>query len=496
MKYQNLDRFSGKRITVFGANRSGIAIAKVLHDLDAKISLTDTRGTDALSAEIAQLDGIPIQLHLGGHGESCIANAELIVVSPGVPLNIPILVEAKKRSTPILGELEVSASLCQAPIVAITGTKGKSTTTLLTAAILEVGHIFSKVVVAGNIGVALASKVATLTDTDIVVVEASSFQLESTDAFHPAVSVVLNFSRDHLDRHGTMDTYLSAKRKIYANQTSSDWIVLNATDTTVKSLANTSDVKKAYFSDSLSDTDLESEMLRHKLGARLRSKANNIGIYAYKDDREHLICDVVDMPLAGAHNVRNVLAAVVVGTIFDVKPTEMRKAILEFNRVHPALEHAFEKVAVINGVDYVNDSKATNVIATCAALESVQNATYLGEDVKRVFLIIGGYDKGNDYEPLIEHVRTKVKSLVLLGKYTQNIQKALAGCADMYHTATMQTAVEFAHRHAILGDIVLLSPANASFDMYTDYKERGEAFKNAVNSLKLDRNCDRQNDFQ
>ena len=196
MKYQNLDRFSGKRITVFGANRSGIAIAKVLHDLDAKISLTDTRGTDALSAEIAQLDGIPIQLHLGGHEKSCIANAELIVVSPGVPLNIPILVEAKKRSTPILGELEVSASLCQAPIVAITGTKGKSTTTLLTAAILEVGHIFSKVVVAGNIGVALASEVATLTDTDIVVVEASSFQLESTDTFHPAVSVVLNFSRD------------------------------------------------------------------------------------------------------------------------------------------------------------------------------------------------------------------------------------------------------------------------------------------------------------
>ena len=162
-----------------------------------------------------------------------------------------------------------------------------------------------------NIGVALANEVTTLTDTDIVVVEASSFQLESTDTFHPAVSVVLNFSRDHLDRHGTIDTYLSAKRKIYANQTSSDWIVLNAADTTVKSLANTSDVKKAYFSDSLSDIDLESEMLRHKLGTRLRSKANNIGIYAYKDDQEHLICDVVDMPLAGAHNVRNVLAAVV-----------------------------------------------------------------------------------------------------------------------------------------------------------------------------------------
>ncbi len=496
MKYQNLDRFSGKRITVFGANRSGIAIARLLHDISAKISLTDTRDKDALSAEIAQLDGIPIQLHLGGHGESCISNAQLIVVSPGVPLEIPILVEAKKRDIPILGELEVSASLCQAPIVAITGTKGKSTTTLLTAAILEAGNVFSNVVVAGNIGVALANKVATLRREDIAVVEASSFQLESTITFRPAVSVVLNFSRDHLDRHGTMESYLKAKQKICANQMSSEWIVLNASDTTVNSFAHTTAAKKAYFTDSLSDTDGESKISCHKLGseigARLRSSANNIGIYTYKDNEEHLICNIADMPLAGAHNVRNVLAAVVVGTIFGVMPTDMRKAILKFNRIHPALEHAFEKVSVINGVDYVNDSKATNVIATCAALESVKKTTYLGGDAKRVFLIIGGYDKGNDYEPLIEPVRTTVKSLVLLGEHTQNIQKTFAGCVDMYQTATMQEAVKFAYAHAGPGDIVILSPANASFDMYKDYKERGEAFKNAVNSLKRDKSSDQE----
>lgn len=488
LKRSNLDRFSGKRITVFGANRSGIAIAKLLCDLGASISITDTRDVDVLSDEIAQLDGMPTQFYLGGHEESCIANTELIVVSPGVPLDIPILVKAKNRNIPILGELEVSASLCEARIVAITGTKGKSTTTLLTAAILEASNLFSNVVVAGNIGVPLASKVATLTRKDVTVVEASSFQLESTVTFQPAVSVMLNFSRDHLDRHGTMESYLKAKEKICVNQTNSDWIVQNAADTTAKRFAHATAAKKAFFTDNLSNKDNNLEILRRKLssgaGARLRNNANNIGIYSYKDNQEHWICNTTDIPLAGTHNVRNVLASVVVGTIFGVTPANMCEAIRKFNRIHPAFEHAFEKVKVINGVDYVNDSKATNVIATYAALESVEKMTELGKDAKRVFLIIGGFDKGNDYGPLIELIRTKVKSLILLGEHTQNIQRTFAGCADMHHTATMEAAVEFAYTHATQGDIVLLSPANASFDMYTDYKERGEAFKNAVNSLK------------
>lgn len=488
MKCRNLDCFSGKRVTVFGANRSGIAIAQLMHDCGANIALTDTRDREVLSAAIDQLDGIPVEYHLGGHEEPCIANAELIVVSPGVPLDIPILIEAKKRSIPILGELEISASLCKARIVAITGTKGKSTTTLLAAAILEAGDLFSNVVVAGNIGVPLASKVTTLTDTDIVVVETSSFQLESTVTFRPAVSVVLNFSRDHLDRHGTMAAYFNAKRKICTNQTSSEWIVLNACDETVKSLARDTTAKKAYFTDDFSNINEDSDVLSHKLGsgtgARLQRKANNIGIYTYKDKQEHWICNIADMPLAGAHNVRNVLAAVVVGTIFGVTPVNMRRAILKFNRTHPAFEHAFEKVGTINGVDYINDSKATNVIATCAALESIEATTDFGEGAKRVFLIIGGLDKGNDYKPLIELVRTKVKSLVLLGEQTQHIKKAFAGCADTCHASTMDAAVEFAYTHAKQGDVVLLSPANASFDMYKDYKERGEVFKNAVNSFK------------
>lgn len=476
--------YSDKYITIFGANRSGIAIARLLFELGANITLTDTRDRDTLANELSQLDGIPIEYQFGGHEESCIANAEMIVVSPGVPLDIPILTEAKERNIEILGELEISASLCPAPIVAITGTKGKSTTTLLTAAILERRNVFSNVIIAGNIGVPLASKVATSSEQDIVVVETSSFQLESTFSFHPTVSVFLNFSRDHLDRHRTMDAYLSAKRKIYANQTKSDWIVLNAADERIKRLSHDTEAKKAYFTDKLTDTDkgLKNycEKMGCKIGAGLRSNGDEISIYNHHNEQEDLICGIAEIPLAGSHNIRNVLASTIVGTIYGASVSEMRQAFLEFDKKHVALEHAYERVSVINDVVYINDSKATNVIATSAALESIIKNTSAGVDRKRVFLIIGGFDKGNDYVPLINLVRASVKCLILLGDHTHNIEQTLNGCAEMHNTTSMDKAVEFAHTNAAQGDIVLLSPANASFDMYSDYKERGEAFKNAV----------------
>ena len=480
--------YSGLQITVFGASRSGIAIARLLYDLGAKITLTDTRERDLLSSEINQLDGAPIEFQLGGHEISCIDNADLIVVSPGVPLDIPILCEAKRRQISIIGELEVSAGQCHAPIVAITGTKGKSTTTLLTAAILEKSNLFTNVIVAGNIGVPLASKSAILTDKDLAVVEASSFQLESTYFFRPEVSVVLNLSRDHLDRHKTMDAYINAKRKIYANQTESDWIVLNAADDRVKRLSDDSDANTAYFTDNLKDTESGLNCFCAdngcKVGVGLRRHGDQINIYNYRNKQENLICNVTEIPLAGSHNIRNVLAATVIGTIYGVPHTDMRQALLEFDKKHIALEHAFEKVRELNGVDYINDSKATNVIATYAALESIKNTRYTSENAKQIFLIIGGFDKGNIYEPLIDLVHESVKCLILLGEYTHNIHNTLSEYAPIYQTGTMEDAVEYAYTHAVKGDIVLLSPANASFDMYSDYKERGESFRNAVNSLK------------
>ncbi|RKU39622.1 UDP-N-acetylmuramoyl-L-alanine--D-glutamate ligase [Candidatus Poribacteria bacterium] len=464
-------RLQGKHVTVFGLNRSGVAAAKLLHTQGAVVTLTDTRTSEALSAEIAELNAFSepgdIQKYLGGHPTECLVDADFIVVSPGVPLNIPILCEARARKIPILAELEVAARVCRAPIVAITGTKGKSTTTLLTAAMLKESDRFTKVCVAGNIGVPLAAEVQNLTDRDIVVVEASSFQLESTIAFHPVVSVVLNFSRDHLDRHETMSAYREAKQKISQNQTPDDWMVLNGSDASVKGFAAPTAARVVYFTD-------EAGSERALFSGTFK---NGSGLFAQDDGVREKICDVADIPLPGAHNLQNILAAAAVARIFGITGTQIQAALQNFDRSHPALAHAFEPVGTLNDIEFINDSKATNVAAVKAALESIQG--------RRVILIMGGYDKGNDYTPLSEIVRNRVKAAVMLGEYTQQIEKTLANTTDIVKAETMAEAVRIAYRHATAGDIVLLSPANASFDMYTDYKARGTAFKEAVQALQL-----------
>ena len=461
-------RLHGKHVTVFGLNRSGVAATKLLYTRGAAVTLTDTRTSEALSAEINELNAFSepgdIQKYLGGHPTECIANADFIVVSPGVPLDIPILCRARAQKIPILAELEVAARVCPAPIVAITGTKGKSTTTLLTAAMLKESDQFTRICVAGNIGVPLAAEVQNLTDRDVAVVEASSFQLESTVTFHPVVSVVLNFSRDHLDRHGTMSAYREAKQKIFANQTSDDWMVLNDSDASAKSFAAATAARVVYFTDGAVNENAAFSGT-FKKGAEIF--AQSVGV-------QEKICDIVDIPLPGAHNLQNILAAATVARIFGVTGTQIQKALQNFDRSHTALAHAFEPVGTLNDIEFVNDSKATNVAAVKAALESIQG--------HRVILIMGGYDKGNDYTPLSEIVRNRVKAAVMLGEYTQQIEKTLANTTDIVKAQTMTEAVQIAYRHAAAGDVVLLSPANASFDMYTDYKARGAAFKEAVSS--------------
>ena len=462
-------RLQGKRVTVFGLNRSGVAAAKLLRSDGAAVTVTDIRSAETLSTELAALSDETCNLYrkfLDGHPAECIADADFIVVSPGVPLDIPILREARARDVPILGELEVAASVCPAPIVAITGTKGKSTTTLLTAAILKAGSRFPNICVAGNIGVPLAAEVQKLTSEDVVVVEASSFQLESTVTFHPMVSVVLNLSRDHLDRHKTMSAYRAAKQKISANQTSADWIILNGSEASVKDFGASTAAKKVYFSDKGPPEDASfSGVFRE-----------GSGLFAQWNGRRKIICDIADIPLPGAHNVQNALAAIAVGLIFGVTETQIQTAFQQFDRSHPALWHAFEPVRTVTGVEFIDDSKATNVAAVHAALASITDA--------QIVLIMGGYDKGNDYTPLREIVRTRVKAAVMLGEYTEQIEKTLADTTDIIKAKTMTQAVEVAYKLAAPGDVVLLSPANASFDMYTDYKARGTHFKAAVAALQ------------
>lgn len=454
--------FADKRITVFGLHRSGVAVVKLLDDFGAKVLVTDPKSSDELQADIDALNDRDIDFVLGGHDQRCIEKTDLIVLSPGVPLDIPILQEARSAGIPITGELEIAASLCAAPMVAITGTKGKSTTTILTAELLKYGN-FRRVCATGNIGVPLSSEVQGLTAEDLVVIEASSFQLETTAKFHPVVSVALNLSRDHLDRHGTMDAYRAAKMKICANQTSTDWIVLNALDEDVKAFANGTQAKAVYFADTAT--------------IEIGTYVEDSQIFAKWEGESRWICDVGDSPLPGRHNIQNVLAAVAVGQIFGISPSMMRSAISDFSPAeHPPLEHAFEPVKTINGIRFINDSKATNVAAVKAALESLSDP---------ILLIMGGYDKGNNYQPLIECVQSKVKGLILLGAHTGIIRNALAPhVVTIRNAATMSEAVELAYSQAVLGDVVLLSPANASFDMFTDYKARGQAFRESVNHLE------------
>ncbi len=460
--------FAGKQITVFGLHRSGVAVAKLLDDLGARVLVTDPKPAAELRADVDALNDRAIDFILGGHEHRCIEKAEWIVVSPGVPLDIPILLEARAMGIPIVSELEVAASLCPAPIVAITGTKGKSTTTTLTALILQGRRLTGrsgnvrKVCIAGNIGVPLSSEVQNLTADDLVVVEVSSFQLETTFTFRPAVSVVLNLSRDHLDRHLTMEAYRAAKLKSCTNQTPADWIVLNAEDAVVAGFAKETQAKAVYFTD----------VSIPERGTYVQDGQ----VFANWGGSSHCILATADIPLLGRHNLQNVLAATAVGQIFDIPSDSMRAAIRRFTPAeYPALEHAFELVKTVQGVRFINDSKATNVAAVKAALESLPEP---------ILLIMGGYDKGNDYEPLVELVKTKVKGLILLGIHTQIIRNALAPHVVTWNAHTMEEAVKIAHASATRGDIVLLSPANASFDMFSDYKARGCAFREAVNQLE------------
>ena len=469
--FADKNEWHGKCVTVFGLNRSGLAVAELLVSLGARVAVTDTRTAAALATEIARYRQFAPNdtLYLGGHPAACIADAELIVVSPGVPLDIPILREARAKDIPFWGELEVSARVCPAPIVAITGTKGKSTTTLLTAALLKAGGTFKNVCVAGNIGVPLAAEVQHLTPRDIVVLEASSFQLESTVTFHPHVSVVLNISPDHLDRHGSMAAYDAAKQKICANQTGVDWLVLN----------------------------------RHDCSARFASCTSAQVVYWTDEPSEKWEASV---PIPGVHNVQNALAAITVAKIFGVTDSQIRSALENFDRGHPAFAHAFELVKTHNGVQFINDSKATNVAAVKAALESVETVhrdregspTVLHRDqedsptgarekpghrTRNVWLIAGGVDKGNDYTPLTSLIRQRVKGAILLGKHTQRLEESLSGLTDIFHAASITEAVQIGFANAAPGDVVLLSPANASFDMFTDYKARGDAFREAVHEI-------------
>ena len=445
-----------KRVLVVGLGKSGVASALFLKDRGARVTVSDTKSPDQLRDEIPILLDHGITVETGGHGERTFRGQDLIVVSPGVPVDAPPLVQARASGEPVIGEIELASQHLPGPIVAITGSNGKTTTTTLAGEILAAGGL--PVAVGGNIGTPAISLVEGASRETVIVLEVSSFQLETIQTFRPKIAVILNITPDHLDRHRTFQTYVDAKARIFENQQPGDFAVLNQDDPTCRTLRDRTRAEVFWFS----------RKQEVQNGAWVRD-----GRILFRDSNgQREIMLVGEIPLKGLHNVENVLAGVCAGALMGCEPAKIRKAIQEFK----AVEHRLEYVATIKGVEYFNDSKATNVDATIKALESFP---------KNIHLILGGKDKGSDYTVLNDLLRERVKRVYTIGAAAEKIESQIKGAAETVHAETLDNAIRRAAAVAQPGDIVLLAPACASFDQFQSYNHRGRVFKEVVHGLEL-----------
>ncbi|MGA2099712.1 MAG: UDP-N-acetylmuramoyl-L-alanine--D-glutamate ligase [Candidatus Sulfotelmatobacter sp.] len=444
---------NGKRVLVVGLGKSGVASALFLKKHGARVAVSDTKSGDELRNEIPVLLDNGITVETGGHGERTFRGQDLIVVSPGVPIDAPPLKQARSLGESVIGEIELAAQFLPGPVVAITGSNGKTTTTTLAGEIMTAAGF--KTLVGGNIGTPAISLAERATPETVIVLEVSSFQLETIETFRPKVAVVLNVTPDHLDRHHTFEAYVDAKARLLENQQGSDFTVLNADDPNCVSMGTRTKAQVFWFS-------RHDEVQR---GAWVRDA--KILFRDAKGQRE--ILEVSEIPLKGAHNLENVLAAVCAGTLMGCAPDKIREAVRDFK----AVEHRLEFVATIRGVDYYNDSKATNVDATIKALESFP---------ANIHLILGGKDKGSDYTVLNDLLRQRVKRVYTIGAAAAKIESQIKG-PEVVHAETLENALRKASSAALPGDVVLLAPACASFDQFKSYEHRGKVFKEIVRSL-------------
>ena len=445
-----------KRVLVVGLGKSGVASAQFLKAHGARVTVSDTKSGDDLRNEIPALLDHGITVETGGHGERTFRGQDLIVVSPGVPVDAPLLVQARALGEVVIGEIELAARFLPGPIVAVTGSNGKTTTTTLTGEILANGGL--PTLVGGNIGTPAISLAERAKPETVIVLEVSSFQLETIQTFRPKVAVVLNVTPDHLDRHRTLEIYVNAKARIFENQTEEDFAVLNADDSTCVAMAGRTQAQVFWFS----------RQKEVKQGAWVRD-----GAIVFRDGPEKTaqreIMLASEIPLKGAHNLENVLAAVCAGMLMGCAPEKIRQAVLDFK----AVEHRLEYVATIRGVDYYNDSKATNVDATIKALESFP---------ADIHLILGGKDKGSDYSLLNDLLRHRVKRVYTIGAAAAKIESQIKN-VEAIRAETLENALRKANAVAEPGDVVLLAPACASFDQFKNYEQRGQVFKEIVRKL-------------
>lgn len=442
-----------KRMLVVGLARTGIAAARFLHRRGAQVQATDQADESRLGPELAELRAMGVALEVGGHSAEAFAAAETIVLSPGVPHTLPALEAARRRGIPVIGETELAARFIAQPVVAVTGTNGKTTTTELLGAMLAASG--RRVFVGGNIGRPLIGYVDAGMDAEIVVAEISSFQLDTIETFRPAVGVLLNISADHLDRYPDLAAYTASKMRLFANQEPRDAAVLNAGDPIIAAHAGTVRARKLFFNSS-----------DPQAGARLDGRR----LILSQPGRAAVELDLARFRLRGAHNAENAAAAALAALAAGANPAGIQTALDAFT---PAA-HRLETIAAIDGIEYVNDSKATNVDAVRRALECVAG---------RAVLIMGGVDKGGDFRLLRDAVRRHGRGLVLLGAGREALRAALGDVVPTREAASMPAALQAARALAEDGDTVLLAPGCASFDRYANYQERGDDFRRAVAAL-------------
>jgi len=442
-----------KKVLVLGMGVSGVAAAHLLKDEKAIVTIAEIEDSKDKRAETKKLSQEGMEVVLGPHPLSLLERKELIVLSPGIPLTIPLLQKARLRGIPILGELELAFRFLKGKsLVAITGTNGKTTTTLLTGKILEKAG--KDVQIAGNVGIPLA-KIAR-GKSEIIVTEVSTFQLETIDEFSPHISCILNITTDHLDRHLNLEDYSDLKARIFLNQKNKDFTVLNGDDVRVYPLASKTKAQVIFVS---KKDELERGVFLQN--SRIKRRFN----------KEEEIVSYEDLTFAGSHNLENILSSVAIASLYGVEAEIIREALIEFK----GLPHRAEWVGEVEGVEFINDSKATNEDAVRSSLK-LRN--------KKTILIMGGKDKGADFSSLKKVVGEKVRKLILLGEAKRNIRNQLNGICPIEEVEDMREAVKQAFKDAQRGYSILLSPGCASFDQFRDYKERGEVFKGEIRRLE------------
>ena len=444
----------GKRVLVVGLARTGVATALFCAARGARVTATDALAAGELGEAAAKLGSAGVTLELGGHRRESFLAADLIVPSPGVPFNQPDLLAARRNGVAVWSEIELAWRFLRGRLLAVTGSNGKTTTTALTGHILKAAGL--PVLVGGNIGTPLVSLVEDSRDESISVVEVSSFQLEAIVAFRPDVSVYLNLTPDHIDRHGSLEAYAAAKARIFENQKREDAAVMNADDSASARYAP-SRPRVYWFS-------RKKEVAR---GAFVRGD----DIVFCDGDAEARLASRADIPLRGQHNLENVLAAATAACLVGAAP----RAIAEGVRTFPGVEHRLQFVAEIGGVQFYNDSKATNVDATEKALEAFPG---------NLLVILGGKDKGSDYAPLRPLLAERARRAFLIGAAAEKIAAQIAGAVPLEQCGTLDCALHAAFEAARPGDVVLLAPACASFDQFQNFEHRGRVFVDLVRQLE------------